>query len=42
MWAPSSVSEAMLYAFLVSDVTVPSVFTPEDSVCPLSRSPKCA
>lgn len=36
MWAPSNVSEAMtIYTPRVSDVMVLTVFTPEDSVCPL-------
>lgn len=43
MWAPSNVSEAMTVVTpRVSDLTVLTVLTPEDSICPLSKSPKCA
>lgn len=36
MWAPTNVSEAMIvYTPCVSDVMVLTVFSPEDSVCPL-------
>lgn len=36
MWAPTNVSEAMtVYTPCVSDVMVLTVFSPEDSVCPL-------
>lgn len=43
MWAPSTVSETMtVITPRISDVTELTVLTPEDSVCPLSKSPKYA